>query len=220
MTFDEAIGRVAKRTFQNKENIDQKDRQRRYSFVDMYGIEYTRQGDGGSPATFYIGIPKDMEYMLRYEFKLIVQPFVSTVASEGIQSAVVDVNPTSLSVSGSSVNPNPHDHSTQPHTHSVVAGVSMTHTTANDFLIKIDDIDVTPYLMAQGDWIDGEGIFPSAEIGDDFDILEVASDLKAEGRTEDAHKLVCAGNHKVEISSGSPFQVTLVNYLKYSHMNR
>lgn len=221
LTYDEALGTIARGVFQNKENIDQKDRQRRYSFVDLYGVEYTRQGDGGAPATVYIGISKDMEYLLRFEFKLIIQPFVTTVASNGIQSAEVAVNNTSLSVNNSSITPNPHGHTTQPHTHNVVSGVSMTHTTANDFRVSIDGIDITPYLMAQyGSWIDGEGIYPSAEIDKDYDILEVISDLMSDGHETEARTIAKAGNHRVDITSDSPFQVTLVNYLKYSHMNR
>ena len=162
-----------------------------------------------------------MEYLLRFEFKLIIQPFVTTVASNGIQSAEVAVNNTSLSVNNSSITPNPHGHTTQPHTHNVVSGVSMTHTTANDFRVSIDGIDITPYLMAQyGSWIDGEGIYPSAEIDKDYDILEVISDLMSDGHETEARTIAKAGNHRVDITSDSPFQVTLVNYLKYSHMNR
>lgn len=224
-TFDEAVGVIAENTFVNKQNIEQKDFQRRHNFVDLYGVEYTRQGDGGAPATFYISISTDMVYLERFEFKLIVQPFVSTVSSNGIQSATVAVNSRSLSANynyGSvTISPNPHTHTTQPHTHNVVSGVSMTHTTANDFTVSIEGVDITAYLMAQyGSWIEGEGVYPNIAIGQDYDILEVASDLIAEGRNEDADKLTSSGYKKVEISSDTPFQVTLVNYLKYSHMNR
>lgn len=224
-TFDEAVGVIAENTFVNKQNIEQKDFQRRHNFVDLYGVEYTRQGDGGAPATFYISISTDMVYLERFEFKLIVQPFVSTVSSNGIQSATVTVNSRSLSANynyGSvTISPNPHNHTTQPHTHNVVSGVSMTHTTASDFRVSIEGVDITAYLMAQyGSWISGEGVYPSIDIGKDYDILEVASDLVAQGRMDDADKLTSSGYKRVEISSDSPFQVTLVNYLKYSHMNR
>ena len=220
-TYADALEVVAKRTYKNKQNIDQKDRQRRYSFVDLYGVEYTRQGDGGSPATIYIGISKDMEYLLRFEFKLLIQPFVSTVSTGGVQSATVIVDDTSLTTNGSTITPNPHNHTTQAHSHNVVSGVAMTHTTANDFRVYIDGIDITAYLMAQyGSWISGEGIYPSAEIDKDYDILEVISDLRSAGHYTEANTIAKAGNHKVEITSDSPFQVTLINYLKYSHMNR
>ena len=63
-------------------------------------------------------------------------------------------------------------------------------------------------------------MYPSLEIGRDYDILEVASDLIGEGRQEDADKLLRAGYKAIEITAGSPFSITLVNYLKYSHLNR
>ena len=218
---EEAIVALSEISARNTRDIKQKNRQRRNQPVDLYGIEYTRQGDGGAPAAFYISVSSDMIYLERFEFKLIVQPFVSTVSNNGIQSAVVDVVPTSLSVSGTSITPNPHDHSTNPHTHNVVSGISMTHTTASDFRISAEGIDVTPYLAAQYNaWIDGEGVYPSLDISKNYDLLEVASDLRDEGKTAQASLLTRAGYKRIEISSASPFQVTLVNYLKYPHLNR
>lgn len=220
ITYAEALEKIAARAHKNTQDIQRKNKQRRHNVVDLYGVEYTRQGDGGSPAQFYISISPDMVYLERFEFKLIVQPFVSTVQS-GTQSATVKVNDTSLSISNNSISPNPHGHTAEPHTHNVVAGVTKVSTTASDFRVKIEGIDVTPYLAAQYDkWIDGEGVYPSIHIGKDYDILEVASDLVSEGRKADADKLVHPGYKLIEISSGSPFQVTLVNYLKYSHLNR
>lgn len=219
LTQQQAIQRLSEKVYDNTRNIRQKDRQRRHNFVDLYGVEYTRQGDKGTPATFYISISPDMVYLERFEFKLIVQPFASY--SNGMETSVVQVNDTSLSVSNNAVAPNPHKHSTQAHTHNLTSGITLTPTTANDFRIYIEGIDITAYLMAQyGFWISGEGVYPSLEIGEDFDILEVACDLVAEGRGADADKITHSGYKQVKITSNAPFQVTLVNYLKYSHMNR
>lgn len=216
----EAIERVAARTARNAEDISQKNRQRRYSVVDIYGTEFTRLGDGGSPARFYISVSPDMVYYHRFEFKLIIQPFVSTVTG-ATQSATVNVNETSLGISSGSITPNPHKHSTDPHSHNVVSGVSLTHTTASDFRVLVEGIDITAYLAAQYDaWIDGEDVYPSLDIGKDYDLLQVACDLRAEGRYEDAQKLMKAGYKEVSISSSQPFQSTLVLYLKYNHLNR
>lgn len=220
ITESEAIERIAERTIQNTRDIRQKNNQRRHQVVDLYGMEFTRQGDAQTPATFYVSISTDMVYLERFQFKLIIQPFASSVQS-GTQSAVVDVKNRNLSVNGSSITPNPHDHDTEPHTHNLVSGISLVHTQADDFDVSIAGIDVTPYLMAQyGEWIQGEGIWPTAEIEKDYDILEVASDLMAEGREEDANSLTRSGYKKVEIKSNSPFQVTMVLYLKYPHLNR
>lgn len=220
MTIDKAISRIAERTFDNTETIRQMKRQRRDQVVDIYGMEFTRQGGAGSPATFYISISPDMIYLERFEFKLIIQPFLTTTGVS-TSSATVTVDETSLQIQNGQINPNPHKHTVTTHTHSTSPGASLTPVTANDFLISIEGIDVTPYLMAQyGTWIDGEGVYPSLNINEDYDILEVASDFVAEGRPEDADKLIKAGYKKVEITSDHLFSVTLVLYCKYSHLNR
>lgn len=236
MTFEEALERTADRVVDNTKFIKENLRQRRNQVVDLYGVEYTRQGDNGSPAQFYISISPDMVYMERFEFKLIIQAFTSTAgsgtgeATVSINSRSLSVGDRSLSVSGSAVSPNPHDHSispnphthtAEPHTHNIVSGITKVPTDASDFRVVIEGIDVTAYLMAQyGRWISGQGVYPSLDIGEDYDILEVASDLRAEGRTADAEKLVSSGYKSIQIISGKPFQVTLVMYLKLSHLNR
>lgn len=236
MTEWEAVERVADRVVENTKDIKQKNRQRRHQVVDMYGVEFTRQGANGSPAQFYLSISPDMVYMERFEFKLIIQPFTmyagsgTSPATVSINNQSLDVRDRSLSVNGSAVSPNPHDHAispnphthtAEPHTHNIAAGISQVPTDADDFSVVIEGIDVTPYLMAQyGRWISGQGVYPSLDIGEDYDILEVASDLMAEGREADADKLVKSGYKSVQITSSKPFQVTLVLYLKYSHMNR
>lgn len=234
LTQQQAIERLSEKVYDNTRNIRQKDRQRRNTFVDLYGIEFTRQGDSGTPAKFYISITPDMIYLERFEFKLIVQPFASY--SNGMETVVVDVNPTSLSTGNTSlsggssispnphnhsVSPNPHDHTTVPHTHNLTSGITLTPVTASNFRVYIEGIDVTAYLMAQyGSWIDGEGVYPSLDINKNYDILEVACDMMAEGRESDVNKLTHAGYKEIKITGDAPFQVTLVNYLKMSNMNR
>lgn len=212
MTPEQALTRVAERTYDNTEDIRQKNRQRRHQVLDLYGVEYTRQGTQGAPATFYISMSPDMVYMERFEFKLIIQPFVIPIASNGL-------TPTSLSVTENESGT--HTISPNPHTHNVIAGLTFVNTTASDFRVVIEGVDITANLMAQYDsWISGEGVYPSTDILNNYDILEVASDLTAEGRTADADKLTHAGYKKVQIYSDSPFEVTLVLYTKYSHLNR
>lgn len=223
ITIENALSRIAQRVVDNTQNIRQKDHQRRHNFVDMYGVEFTRQGDSGTPARFYLSISPDVVYLERFEFKLIVQPFASY--SNGMETAVVEVNDTSLSVTESgnthTITPNPHKHTTDSHTHNLTSGIALTHTSAGNFRVSIEGIDVTPYLMAQyGAWVDGEGVFPSLDINKNYDILEVACDMVAEGRESDADRLVHPGYKEVRITADAPFQVTLVLYSKYSHMNR
>lgn len=228
LTTDEYIDRIAKRTVENSENIKQKDRQRRHSFVDLYGVEYTRQGDGSNPATFYISISPDMVYMERFEFKIIVSPFL-TSNGMGTNTASPVIGSTELETSlvksgneitGVNITPNPHTHTIGAHTHGLSPGVGSTPAQAGDYRMFIEGIDVTPYLMAQYDWVNGEGVWPNLVIGEDYDILEVASDLVAEGRSGEADLLTSSGYKRVQITGPGPFSVTLVNYLKYSHRNR
>lgn len=234
-----ALQKIAERTLDNKEDISQKNKQRRIGFVDLYGEEYTRQGDGGSPVTFYISISPDLIYYERFEFKLIIQPFATTISGTGTQSATVSIDTTDVEIQEATLTKSNgyvtqekhkhstkgHTHTTQPHTHGIISGVTLISATANDYRISIEGIPITPYLMAQhdGNWITGEGIFPDAKLGsedDVYDILQVACDMEAEGNSDLVEKLLKPGFKKVEISASSPFQCTLVNYLKYSHMNR
>lgn len=239
LTQQQAIERLSEKVYDNTQSIRQSLRQRRNQVVDIYGDEFTRSADSGTPARFYVSISPDMIYLERFEFKLLIQPFASY--SSGMESAEVVVNDTSLSVSDTSiavaesgtshivtpdphkhnVSPNPHKHTTVPHTHNMTSGITLTPVTASNFRVYIEGIDVTAYLMAQyGSWIDGEGVYPSLAIGEDYDLLEVACDLMAEGRTADANKLTRSGYKEVRITGDAPFQATLVLYLKYSHCLR
>lgn len=232
--LESAVFKLSERVVQNYKDIRQSKVLRRNQTVDIYGSEFYRQGSGDAPATFYISVSPDMVYMERFEFKLIISSFTSTVTGASVGEASVVVDDTELTVGKTtatagqehthSLTPNPHTHTTIPHTHNVIAngGISQIITTADDFRIKIDGIDITAYLMAQydGDWIEGEGVYPSLEIDKDYDILEVASDMMAEGRTADAKKLMSSGYKLVQVSSSQPFSCTMVLYLKYNHLNR
>lgn len=220
ITHGEALERISERVYENTKSIRQNDRQRRDRVVDMYGVEFTRVGDGDAPARFYISVSPDMVYLERFQFKLIVSPFVSTV-SGGTSAASVRVNDTSLSVAASSITPNPHSHTTDPHTHNVNAGVTLVPAAANNYRISVEGIDVSAYLMAQhGIWIDGEGVWPSTQIEKNFDLLEVAGDMYAEGRKTDADMIVRPGYKPIEISANGAFTATMSLYIKYSHSNR
>lgn len=220
LSVDEALERIAERTGINTKDIRQKNKQRRNQVTDIYGREHVASGDSGAPAVVYLSISPNFGFLERFQFKLHIQPLVSTVTG-GTSDTEVQINNTSLSVSGSSITPNPHKHTSPSHSHNLVNGVSYTHTDADDFRISVNGVDVTEYLMAQyGSWIDGEGIYPSTEIEEDYDLLRVASVLTAEGRTEDADKLLSAGYKPVSISSSKPFQAMLVEYTRYSHTNR
>lgn len=230
--LEHAVYKLSERVVKNHEDIRQSKILRRNQAVDIYGAEFYRQGSLNAPASFYISVSPDMVYMERFEFKLIISSFNSTVSGATMDAATVVVDDTELTVGEANagnphthtLTPNPHTHLTLPHTHNVITngGISEIHTSADDFRITVDGVDITAYLMAQydGDWIDGEGVYPSLEIDKDYDVLEVASDMMAEGRVADAKKLMASGYKLVQVSSSAPFACTMVLYLKYNHLNR
>lgn len=241
ITYAEAIQRIAEKTYDNTRELRKSRLQRRTEFTDLHGVPFTAQGDATHPATFYISVSKDLVYYLRYQFKLHIQPMVSTVAdvtgelsSIGSTSLETDVdmsivnNTSTLDVAGDGVSPNPHRHSATGSIDSVGYGVTYIHTTSDNFSISIDGVDITDALIEQqdGDWIDGEGMYPSNRDKDEtdyYDVLDVASLLynsSDEDDWDDADKLLSAGFKEVQISSDAPFHVTMYLYLKYTTMGR
>ena len=90
-----------------------------------------------------------------------------------------------------------------------------------NFKIYISGIDVTDYLVEQefGGWIDGAGLYPTNDVEDSedfYDLLDVATLLYNEGKTDDADKLLNPGFKTMRISADSSFKVTMYLYMKYS----
>ncbi|MBO0441655.1 hypothetical protein JZO69_14915 [Enterococcus sp. DIV0869a] len=218
MTYDSALNKMAERIADRTVESRQDQLQRRNQVVDIYGMEFTRQGDTNHPAVFYISVSPDLIYYERFEFKIIIQPFAMPIGGNGSTgSTAVQVNGTGLGINQNNVSPNPHNHTTVPHTHSLDAGVSLFTSSVSDFEIWIEGIDVTPYLKAQynGSWINGEGVFPMKGLSN-YDLL------KATGLMPNWQRgaILTPGYKKVELKGTGVFNATLVNYLKYSHVNR
>lgn len=93
---------------------------------------------------------------------------------------------------------------------------------SNAFRILVDGVDISPYLMAQygGNWITGDGTFPSTQPNQNYDIIRVASDLYLEGRGDLGNALVRPGRKSITISGNGTFTPTISTWRKYSHMNR
>jgi len=233
-TYDTAIIKMAQNVVDLKEKRHYDGFQRRNKVVDVYGMEFTRQGDTNNPATFYISISQDLIYYERFEFKIIIQPFVIPIASNGINpvtlSAVIPPRTTehsSLTLNNNAISPNPHQHpileqhaniTPNPHTHTITAGVTTAASTVGDFRVIIEGIDITPCLKAQydGNWITGEGVYPRSDDLSNYDILEAVSYLCEKKR----NTILKAGYKTIQLEGNGVFNATLVNYLKYSHVNR
>jgi hypothetical protein len=210
------INKLAEHAIDRKKENRQDQLQRRNQVVDVYGMEFTRQGDSGHPATFYVSVSPDLVYYERFEFKIIIDSFAVPIAGLGTESATVIVNDTSLSSNNDVITPNPHTHTTQSHNHSLVAGMSLVPSAVANFEIFIEDINVTPYLQSQfPNWIDGEGVFPSPSL-ENYDILKAVGFMP----TWQKGAILQPGYKKIELKGEGIFNATLVNYLKYSHVNR
>lgn len=227
ITYEQYMAMLSEKVIDNSRQLKHSVHQRRNGMEDLYGVCFSANGDAHEPATFYISLSPDYVYLERFAFKFVVRPFTTTIKG-ATDSAVVDVNDRSLSVSGDAISPNPHDHSTQPHTHNVIDGISFVHTTSTDWSIKIDGVDITPYLLEQHDkavlFDEGEGVYPSNDLTDDienfYDILDVVSVMIAEGNDEDAEILLRPRLKRVQIFSDAPFGIDAYLYMKYSHLNR
>ena len=247
LTYEQALNRIAEKTIDNTRQLRRAVAQRRNGMEDLYGIEFTHNGDATHPATFYISISPDLVYYERFAFKFIIEPFASSVAGMSLSGEGMTIGETSLSVNGSgsgssvidgtstlddasfsgSITPNPHTHTLSGGTieGNLNYGIKQISTSSANWQVKIHDVNITPYLIEQhdGDWIDGEGIYPTNRVTDQedfYDILDVACMLNAEGRIADRNKLLAPEFKKIEVFSDAPFGLTAFLYLKYSHCNR
>ena len=90
------------------------------------------------------------------------------------------------------------------------------NSTSPDFKIEIENIDLTPYFKQQfnGAWITGGGLWPGQY--SNFDVLKACGYLDETER----NKILDPGYKTIKISGNGNFDCKLINYLKYSHVNR
>lgn len=94
-----------------------------------------------------------------------------------------------------------------------------------DFHIYMHGHDITDYLIEQeeGDWIDGEGLFPTNAVEDEtdfYDIMDVAVVMHNEGREEAANDLLKPGFKQMKITADGSFKATMYLYMKYNTVGR
>lgn len=236
INYDDAIQRIAERTIENTKELRKSKLQRRTEFTDLYGIPFTVQGDASNPAEFYISISPDLISFMRFQFKLHIQSFkasVSSVSSGGGEvdetalavDPVVENSSSTAVIDSVGVVPNPHSHSMTGGSATLNYGIKKITTTSDSWAVSIDGIDITDYLIEQqgGDWIEGEGVYPSNRIDgteDFYDVLSVASLLYNSNAKESAERLLRPGFKLVQIASDAPFAATMYLYCKYSNMGR
>ena len=210
---------------------------------DLYGIPFPSNGDANNPATFYISLSPNYVYLERFAFKFVIRPFSSSVAGVsasgdmtigetalttggGSGSKVIDGTSTLDDATVGSISPNPHTHSISGSLGGLSYGIKKINTSSLVWRVHIDGIDITDYLIEQhdGNWITGEGVYPTNKLTnteDFYDILDVASMMTVEGKTAERERLIEGSNFKkVEIFSDAPFGVDAYLYVAYPHTNR
>ncbi|MCL1925096.1 MAG: hypothetical protein FWF50_05885 [Defluviitaleaceae bacterium] len=116
ITFESAINRLAERLSDRSAENSRVQLQRRNQVVDIYGQEFTRQGEKKVPASFYISISPDLIYFERFEFKVIIEGLripIGGLVSDNNQSigegiiqtsrALVNVKPEGLRINPSQI---------------------------------------------------------------------------------------------------------------------
>ena len=228
---------LAEKTYDNSRQLKRDVHQRRNGMEDLYGVCFSANGDARHPATFYVSLSPDYVYLERFAFKFVIKPYASTVAGAssggGGESGATSLAIESEVDSGTStlvesIDPNPHAHSEGgggTTTVTVDYGIHKISTTSTNWRVAIDGEDITAYLIAQhdGEWIQGEGVYPNDRLGqpqDFYDILEVCDVLTDLGEIEMRDKILASKFKRVEIFSDAPFGVDAYLYLKYPHANR
>lgn len=233
VTLDQYLNSLSEKTLDNARQLKKGLHQRRNGMEDLYGVCFSANGDANNPATFYISLSPDYVYLERFAFKFVIKPFVSSVA--GASSGTLTINSTMLEAEAVqdpqtsdidvSITPNPHTHTVSGSIGGIDYGVTKQGTSSTDWRVVIDGIDITPYLIAQhdGEWINGEGIYPTNRLDrriDFYDILEVCDVLTDEGRESDREKILASTFKPIRIYSDAPFGVDAYLYMKLSHVNR
>ena len=233
ITIEQYMNILAEKTYDNSRQLKKDVHQRRNGMEDLYGVCFSANGDANTPASFYISLSPDYVYLERFAFKFVIKPFVSSVA--GASGGSLTISDTSLSVTAqqdpttseitASITPNPHSHTVSGSIGSLDYGITHIDTASTNWRVRIDGVDITAYLIAQhdGEWINGEGVYPSEELGqpsDFYDILEVCDVMTDMGEITERDKILESKFKKVEIFSDAPFGLDAYVYLKYPHSNR
>ena len=233
VTIDEYLTRLSERVVDNSRQLKRGVHQRRNGMEDLYGVCFTSNGDANNPATFYVSLSPDYVYLERFAFKFVIKPFTSSVA--GASGGSLTIGDTMLTPSASQdpttgditvgLTPNPHTHTVSGSIGGLDYGVTKRSTTSTNWRVRVAGIDITPYLIAQhdGEWINGEGVFPNGELvgkGCFYDILEVCDVLTDEGKIDEREAILASQFKKVEVVSDAPFGLDAYVYVKYPHNNK
>lgn len=94
---------------------------------------------------------------------------------------------------------------------------TFTPTTATQYQLYIDGVDMTAYFKLQyhGYWLHGNGIYPNAQMST-YDVLSACKYMSDEER----QTVLKPGYKIVELFGDGNFTMAIDNHLKYNFMNR
>lgn len=201
LTRQKQLNILAERTHDLKKNVSEKDKQRRNQVVDLFGMDISRYSNENNETLMYVSVSADLIYYMRFQFKVYIET-THTLNNFKIY---------------------------------VVSKVEQPDGT----YVK-ERIDITPYLQAQItdddgtplQWINGDNdgkAWPNNRTVDEddpdatgnaYDLLEVASMMRAEGETEKAAAIERAEFKTIVMKADNDFFAAMILYLKYSHLGR
>ena len=194
ITYEQAINRIAERTYENRTLWKQAIDQRRSTFVDIYGVPYEfkymgHDSDGYKYQT-HVSISPDFIYYERFLFKLEVH-------------------------TGSTINDFEVDYGFLPDDESHARLVDVT-----DYLVAQNG-DLSDWIDGDGFYPTEAEEDETPYEADFFNMLEVCDSLMAEDRESDKNKIVRSGMHIMQIVSDVQLDsLTMLLYMKYSALNR
>lgn len=205
---------LAERTVSHTKNIKEKDRQRRNSVIDLYGIEVYREAkliNGKYEAVFPLAISRDLTYYLRLQFKVLIETSSANEFSIYVRSSV---NTGEKDEEGDWI-----------------------------YRKRDIDITPYLMAEQDGDWIDGENrdstgdnrFWPNDELPDNepsneppntYDLMSVVSMMEAEKRQGsetkgyEAEAIERVEMKKIVIKANAAYKAAVQFYPKYGDLNR
>lgn len=212
--LQQALDVLSERAVSHTKNIKEKDRQRRNSVIDLYGVEVYRESepvDGKHEAVYPMAISRDLTYYLRFQFKVLIYTSSATQFSIYVRSSV---------------------------------NTGEKDSEGEYIYRKRDiDITPYLMAEQDGDWIDGENrdstgdnmFWPNDDLPDNepsdeppntYDLMSVVSMMEAEKQNGDETKgyeadaIERVEMKKIVIKANAAFKGAVQFYPKYGDLNR
>ena len=205
VTIDKAIDILARRQEGQKTVEKQRQLQRRNTVTDSKA-DFQTMLRGADRIYTAFRITNDMQFIMKYSFNIHIRPFVTTFAQ------TITTTSASLSVSDTSITPNPHNHE-------VKLGVEVTehNLDISTLRIAIQGVDITDAIISEyGSFVGGYGYFPSQDTN--FDVMRLLDYLPAWQQSV----ILSPGMKEIQITQdeNTLCECEISYYIKYNHIDR